>query len=304
MEYGRFREDGLTGIADVAPRVYAALSQAWAAAPDVVDAGLLELMGHRVEYLLGLTDSDAPPAPDALTAQALALTEQFVNYVPAIDETLLGPLRDALGRRGLRALVDALYVVDQTARLRITHGRLFTAGEFPSAGSLPPGEATSLGRINLQMHHEIMLLTALDPLTAEVVRLRAASYHHCRYCMSGRVVMNGKIVVDAELAARIDSYATHPLAPSQQAALRYADAHMIDPRRIDSELRTQLTALFTPRQLVELSLHVTAYNYQKILVALDLDSPVSEAGLVSFLIEPDGKVIVGGPLDETAANVA
>ena len=279
---------GLEAVSATAPRVYALLAHAWAAAPEVVDPALLDLVHARVNFLLGLTAEDVEG-----TSDVLALTDQFVKYVPDVREEHLVPLREQLGRRGLRALVDALYILDQTARLRITHARLFAAGEFEGSTPGVAGEGMSLGRTNAAFHHQIMLLPALDPTTREIIRLRAASYHHCRLCMSGRVVSDGHVLVDESLAAQIDNYLEQPLSPPHQAALRYVDAHMIEPTRVDDELAAELRAHFTPAQIVEISLAVTAFNYQKILVALSLDLPVNAAGLVAFSFDEQGDLVVG-----------
>ncbi len=291
----------LDAIGAVSPDIRATFERAHEVAADTIGPELFALVRGRVDFLLGGTDTDVAPH-DRLGADALRLTDQFVAYVPGVGEEILTPLRESMGRRGLRALTDTLYVVDQAARLRVTHSRLFTPGEL-TPGS--PGHANpelSLGRLNLAFHHAIMLLTAMDPVTTEVVRLRAASYHHCRLCASGRVVVDGRPLVDVELAARIDTYVERPLAPEHQAALRYADVHMIDPRRLDAELRDELRALFTPEQLVELTLDVSAYNYQKILVALSLDIPASTEGIVAFTFTPEGDLEVGELLERVTIS--
>src|SRR3954465_15125316 len=94
----------------VAPGARLALLQAWRAAPEAVDPVLLERVRRRVEGVLGL-----PPPPGAagappLEEAALALADQFVFYVPDVDETLLAPVRQHLGEEGLVAFVQALYV--------------------------------------------------------------------------------------------------------------------------------------------------------------------------------------------------
>lgn len=100
-----------------------------------------------------------------------------------------------------------------------------------------------------------------------------------------------RVVVDDDLFARLGGYRDDPaFTPAQRAALSYADAHMTGPRQITSQLRDQLRTHFCAAQLVELSLDVTAWNYQKTLVALDLDAPASADGLTGMTIEPDGTV--------------
>ena len=293
---------GLDAIAVVAPRSYATLGRCWDAAREAVDPDLLEAVRRRVDHQLGpaagLSSASRPAEGPSLPLDVRTLVDQYVRYVPDVSDELVEELRERLGRKGLRALMDALYVIDQTARLRATHSRLFDADDFPAAPAATDEtvEPLSLGRLNLLWHHTIMLLDGLDPLTTEVIRLRCGSYHHCRMCMSGRVVENGQVVVGSELAARIDGYAEAPLEPRLQAALRYVDAHNIDPTRLDVQLRADLRDQFTVTELVEVSLHTSAFSYQKILVALTLDSPANDAGLVEFSFDADGDFIVGSLL--------
>jgi alkylhydroperoxidase family enzyme len=96
---------------------------------------------------------------------------------------------------------------------------------------------------------------------------------------------------------RIPDYPDDPaFSPAQRAALRYADAHMTDPRRIDLALADELRSHYSPAQLVELSLDVSAWNYQKVLVALGLDRPASRDGLTGVVINPDGTMTRQGLL--------
>jgi alkylhydroperoxidase family enzyme len=201
-------------------------------------------------------------------------------------------LRDQLGRRATRGLLEAMYVFDQAARLVIGHGRLFSPGEF---GDVPPDLAPSdhrpLAEANLQLHHAVLALSGVDPVTTELVRLRAGVHHDCRTCLSMRLVVDGRVVVDEALFAHLDRYGDDPVfSPAQRAALRYADAHMTGPDQITPDLRADLRSHFTAAQLVELSLDVAAWNYQKTLVALDLDAPASREGVVGMLINDDGTV--------------
>ena len=70
---------------------------------------------------------------------------------------------------------------------------------------------------------------------------------------------------------------------------------MTGPRQIDRALRDELRARFTAAQIVELTLDVTAWNKQKVLVALDLDAPRSERGLSPMTFDAAGRPVVGEP---------
>jgi len=164
----------------VAPAARAALVRAWRVAHDAVDPGLLDLARRRVEDHLGLAP-DPGEEPDEPLGRAIAeLSDQFVFYVPHVTEELRTPVRDRLGPDGLRTFVEALYVLDQTTRLRLTHARLFAEDESPPPGQSDPGRASSLRSAVTELHAEAVRLDGLDPITTEVVRLRAANYHDCK----------------------------------------------------------------------------------------------------------------------------
>ncbi|ONH32601.1 hypothetical protein BL253_04610 [Pseudofrankia asymbiotica] len=298
---------GLESIRAVAPAAATWLRAGWDAAQATsrVEPRLLDLVRGRVAAGHGLALEEAAgsqPAPasaaagrdddDPLGQAVVAFTDGFVRHVATRRPDLVAVLREHLRGRGTRELAEIIYVFDQAARLVIGHGRLFDPGEF---GDAPPDEAPSeprsLGAANLLLHDAALGLSALDPVTTELVRLRAGSYHDCRTCLSLRLVIDGRVVVDEELFARLGGYADDPaFSPSRRAALRYADAHMTGPRQITPELRAELRTHFSAAQLVELSLDVTAWNYQKTLVALDLDAPASGEGLTGMAINADGSL--------------
>jgi len=164
----------------VAPQARAALRAAWDAAYREVDPVLLSLVRRRVEDQLGLA-LDPGPQPDDRTERAVAaLADQFVFYVPQVSDELRAPVRQALGDNGLRTLIDALYVLDQTTRLRLTHRRLLADATSRAPVARPQASATSsLADAISELHASAMRLDQLDPLTTETVRLRAANYHDC-----------------------------------------------------------------------------------------------------------------------------
>lgn len=167
----------------VAPAARAALSDAWEAAHRELEPELLGLARRRVEDQLALAP-DPGPEPDGRLQQAVSdLTDQYVFYVPQVSEELRAPVREGLGEDGLRSFFDALYVLDQTARLRLTHARLFSgpgSGSRSGTGTRSSAAALTLAEANLELHARAMQLDRLDPLSTEIVRLRAANYHDCK----------------------------------------------------------------------------------------------------------------------------
>jgi hypothetical protein len=166
----------LDHLAALAPESAAALSDALDAARAAVDPRLLALVERRVEAQLGLTGDDGADPADPV----VALVDQFVFYVADVGEDLRAPVRERLGADGLGTLLEALYVIDQTARLRLAHARLFGAEPPPSRPQPDAGPPCSLADALSELHASAMRLDGLDPLTTELVRRRAASWHDCK----------------------------------------------------------------------------------------------------------------------------
>ena len=102
-------------------------------------------------------------------------------------------------------------------------------------------------------------------------------------------------MVEDELAARIVRGEPGDLDDRRRAALRYTDAHMTVPRRIDEPLVRELRARFTTEELVELTFDVAAWNLQKVAVALGTDAPVDEHGVATLTFDEHGRTVYGSP---------
>jgi hypothetical protein len=68
---------------------------------------------------------------------------------------------------------------------------------------------------------------------------------------------------------------------------------MIDPKRIDGELRAELRGWFSVPQTVELTLDVVAWNLQKVAVALGTDRAVNARALSSLTFDATGRPRIG-----------
>ena len=72
------------------------------------------------------------------------------------------------------------------------------------------------------------------------------------------------------------------LEDRQRAALALADAEMSDPSGIPDELVDRLHAHFDHHELLELTLDVMKWNYQKVPVALRTDVPFAVGTALAF----------------------
>lgn len=90
------------------------------------------------------------------------------------------------------------------------------------------------------------------------------------------------------MAAKVQRYEQSDLPDHQKAALRLADAMMTQPGWITAELRSELRRHFTDDQLIELTVDVMKWNYQKVPVSLGLDDVVRPGELVDLVFDEQG----------------
>jgi hypothetical protein len=67
-----------------------------------------------------------------------------------------------------------------------------------------------------------------------------------------------------------------------------ADTLIADPAGVTPELRSRITEHFTRDQIIELSLDVLKWSYQKVAVALGLDREIRPGELTDLVFDTDG----------------
>jgi len=90
------------------------------------------------------------------------------------------------------------------------------------------------------------------------------------------------------MAAKVNNHHDTDLAESHRVALRLADALMTQPGDIDDVLAGDLRKHFTDEQILELTLDVMKWNYQKVAVALRIDAEVVPGELTDLEFDTDG----------------
>jgi alkylhydroperoxidase family enzyme len=134
-------------------------------------------------------------------------------------------------------------------------------------------------------------LGALDPLTAEVVRLRGAGQHRCRLCNSLREGAALDAGGSETLYGDIERYDTSLLLSDRhKAALRYADALIWSPAAISADVASEVGHHFSDEEAVELTLDVMRNASNKIAVSFAADTPRVENGTEVYRILPDGQL--------------
>ena len=94
--------------------------------------------------------------------------------------------------------------------------------------------------------------------------------------------------LDEPTIEKVKSYETSDLSDRHKVALRFADAIMTQPGAISDDLRAQLFVHFTNEQIVEMTVDVMKWNYQKIPVSLRNDFEVREGELVPLIFDEQG----------------
>ncbi len=140
-------------------------------------------------------------------------------------------------------------------------------------------------------------LSALDPVTTELVRLRGARQHRCRICSSLRSRPALLAGADTDDFAAIDDYDTSDLPAEHKAALAFTDAMLWTPGAIDPEVAGSVGVLLSPEQQVELVLDVTRNALNKVAVGLAADAPHVEEGIEIFDVAASGDLLYGLSLD-------
>lgn len=88
--------------------------------------------------------------------------------------------------------------------------------------------------------------------------------------------------------AKISRYEQSSLSARHKAALRLADAMMTRPGDISTQQVDDLHAHFTDDEIIELTLDIMKWNYQKVAVALGTDDEVRPGELSDLVFDADG----------------
>ncbi len=149
--------------------------------------------------------------------------------------------------------------------------------------------AAPLSRALSNWQASVVLLDKMDPVTTELVRLRAAAHHDCRTCGSVRLVDAKEAGVDETMTSKIERYEASDLPERHKIALRLADALMTLPGQISDELKQQLHAEFSDAELLEMTVDIMKWNYQKVPVALRVDVEPAPGQLTGLSFDEGGR---------------
>ncbi len=257
------------------------------------DGRMTALVRRVCAQTLGLPalPASADPASDDVVAD---FAEQFSIDVSAIGGEQRSKLWKALGDSMFSTVVQ-MYVADFVPRVRAGLEALGVGEDYLGwvAGPVAWDRATDPSDLVFNTFlPTVARLRELDPLTAEVVRLRGATQHNCRLCKSLRetTALNaGGAETLYEDIERFEESAQ--LTDRHKAALRYVDALIWAPGRIDAGVAEGVRAHFSEAEAVELTLDVMRNASNKIAVALAGDAPRVEQGTEQYLLDVDGQTV-------------
>ena len=109
--------------------------------------------------------------------------------------------------------------------------------------------------------------------------------------MSLRLAVATQHGLDDTTAAKVDRYETSDLPERHKVALRVADAMMTQPGSITAELRGEAYEHFSQAEVLELTLDVMKWNYQKVPVALGIDAEVRPGELAELRFDASGRPV-------------
>ncbi|HEU0189660.1 MAG TPA: carboxymuconolactone decarboxylase family protein [Mycobacterium sp.] len=264
---------------------------AWAPADDWATP----LVRRVCAQTLGLPALPAPAAARGPADAEVAVTEfadQFSVDVSRVDDGQRSRLSAALGDKMFGTVVQ-MYLADFLPRVRAG----LQALGHPAPWAAQPAEwshADASGVLFGGLLTEVAQLQSLDPVTTELVRLRGAAAHNCRLCKSlreGHALDAGGSETLYEEITRFET--STRFTEAQQAALRYVDALIWSPARIDSAVAAGVQEHFSDAQAVELTLDVMRNATNKIMVSLGADAARVEHGTERYLVNADGQTVFG-----------
>ncbi len=256
---------------DQAPVVFEAWDELIAAVASATPAERME-QAHVVARA-----SLDPTAPNGPRSDAMAFAEQMVVDVASITADARAAGLAELGADA-PAFVLAVWIEDMMIRACVAWRELF--GEewrpIPASGQTDPWVAHE------RFLFEVAKLSALDPVTSELVRLRGARAHDCRLCQSRRSVSAIDLAGATDL---FDDPDPSGISDTQALALQVVDTFVWQPIRWPQGLGTQVVDGLGPTAATELVLDIVRNGANKIAVAFGVDTPEVETGVEYYDID-------------------
>ncbi|MBM3678242.1 MAG: hypothetical protein FJW96_10230 [Actinobacteria bacterium] len=99
----------------------------------------------------------------------------------------------------------------------------------------------------------LVLKGVVEHRTKELVRISIAWHNQCRYCIATKYGSGRRAGIDDALVQEIARYETGPFTERERAALRFADAIVVDPGDVPADVVDRLRRSFDEREILELT---------------------------------------------------
>lgn len=233
---------------------------------------------HRMDLIRALARASLDPAAPAVpTSDAVAFAEQMVVDVAAMTTDVRAAGMAELGADA-PTFVLAVWMEDMMLRGGTAWREMFGEEWHPMSPSVEVDPWAAHKKFLL----EVAKLSALDPMTSELVRLREARAHDCRLCQSRRSV---SAIDQAGRSDLFDERDPSGITDAQSLSLRVVDAFVWQPLHWPSGLGEHAVDVLGPAAAVELTLDVIRNAANKIVVAFGADDPRVETGVEYYDIE-------------------
>lgn len=233
------------------------------------------------------------PASEA-EAVVAEFAEQFSVDVSAITGEQRSRLWKQLGNSTFGVVVQ-MYIADFVPRVRAGFEALGVGSEYLEwvDGPISWDHATDPSDVVFNdFLPAVARMRALDPVMAELVRLRGATQHNCRLCKSLRESTALDAGGSETLYGDIERYEDSSLLDERaKAALRYVDALIWTPAHLVADVAAEVRSRFSEAKAVELTFDVMRNASNKIAVSLGADAARVEHGTERYLLDAEGQTV-------------
>ncbi|TDC58298.1 carboxymuconolactone decarboxylase family protein [Actinomadura sp. KC345] len=122
-------------------------------------------------------------------------------------------------------------------------------------GEMVPGIGPAAANLSLAVYEH----TTLGLREFEAARLRIAQINGCLFCLDWRTERDGEKVEDGFADAVTDWRTTDAFDTRTRLAAEYADRYAVDHHNLDDEFWERMTAHYTQREIVELSMCIGSW---------------------------------------------
>lgn len=244
-----------------------------------------------------------PPLPSPVevsepASEAEAVVAEFAEQFSADVSAITGEQRSRLWKQlgdNTFSVVTQMYIADFVPRVRAGLEALGIGSEHLGwvSGPVDWDHTTEPSDVVFnEFLPAVARMRALDPVTAELVRLRGAAQHNCRLCKSLRETTALDAGGSESLYDDIEGYEdSSRLTRRAKAALRYTDGLIWTPAHLVADVAAEVRSGFSESEAVELTFDVMRNASNKVAVSLGADAPRVERGTERYLLDVDGQTV-------------